>query len=315
MYASILVALSLVLSPAPGVCRSAPQPTQSERVLLPPGPGPRPQPKQPEKPKRKKLESIAAVTIDVAAAGEEGPVLDQRLRGKTEAEMTAVHILQGQGAELPQVIIKLLALGGDEIGWTYTIDINHAEQAPIPGGSFRGECRDCTENELVDRVAGDVRSLLPRLRAYIIDFNAMVDRENTVVEPEPPTGGGAGAGATTPPPSGAPQADVSPFHPLCKVGIGMMAAGVVGVGVGVGLVVTPDKFADDCGSPDADPLACVEGRSTRLPGFVALGVGGAVALAGVALFVVGHRKARAPRTALVPTFAPGMVGLRWSARF
>jgi hypothetical protein len=310
MYASILVALSLVLSPAPGVCRSAPaQPEAAKPALLPPGPGPRPRPKQPE---RKKLDSVTAVTIDVSAAGEEGPVLDQRVRGKTEAELTALHILQGQGADIPQLVIKLTELGGDELGWSYTIDINHADQVPIPGGSFRGECKDCTENELVDRVAGDVRSLLPRLRAYIVDYNAKIDSEKVDEPPPPPNddkNNGVEAGPTVGP------SDAGTFNPLCKVGIGMMAVGVVGIGAGVTMAVMPDRYGDECGSPDAGPLACTEGKSTKVPGYVALGVGGALALAGVALFVVGNRQSKQPRTALVPAFGGGMLGLRLSARF
>lgn len=314
MYASILVALSLVLSPAPGVCRSAPAQPEAAAPLLPPGPGPRPEVK-PQLPARKKLDSVAAVTIDVTAAGEEGPVLDQRVRGKTEAELTALHILQGQGADIPQLMIKLTELGGDEIGWSYTIDINHADQVPIPGGSFRGECKDCTENELVDRVAGDVRSLLPRLRAYIVDYNAKIDAESnrpqqtTTTTPPENTNKGVEPGPTVGP------SDAGAFHPLCKVGIGMMAVGVVGLGAGVTMAVMPDRYGDACGSPDADPLACAEGKSTKLPGYVALGVGGALAIAGVALFVVGNRQSKQPRTALVPSFGPGMLGLRWSARF
>jgi hypothetical protein len=312
MYASILVALSLVLSPAPGVCRSAPaQPEAAAPPLLPPEPGPRPQPKQPE---RKKLDSVAAVAIDVSAAGGEGPVLDQRVRGKTEAELTALHIMQGQGADIPQVVIKLTELGGDEIGWSYTIDINHADQVPIPGGSFRGECKDCTENELVDRVAGDVRSLLPRLRAYIVDYNAKIDAENARNQQTHPTPVEDKNKGVEPGPRVGPS-DAGAFNPLCKVGIGMMAVGVVGIGAGVTMAVMPDRYGDACGSPDADPLACTEGKSTKLPGYVALGLGGALAIAGVALFVVGNRQSKQPRTALVPAFGGGMLGLRWSARF
>lgn len=313
MYASILVALSLVLSPAPGVCRAAPPP-KPEASPEPTGPG-----KPPEfSPLPAKLESRAAIVVDTSAAGEEGEVVQQRIRSKAEAEMQALALLIGDAPALPQVVTRISALGGDAIGWSYTIDINHATQNPIPGGSFVGECQDCTENELVDRVAGDVRSLLPRLRAYIVDHNAQVDaeakrrdealkrweeeqRSRKPKGPEPASGG----------------ADVMPMHPLCKVGIGLMAGGVVGAGVGIGLVVNPDRFGTgaSCGEPSADPLACSEGRSTHLPGFVALGVGGAALAAGIALFVVGHRKSRAPQTALVPTFGAGVVGLQWSGRF
>ena len=314
MYASILVALSLVLSPAPGVCRAAP-PTKPEARPEPAGPG-----KPPEfPPLPAKLESRAAIVVDTSAAGEEGEVVRQRIRSKAEAEMQALALLIGDAPTLPQVVTKISALGGDAIGWSYTIDINHASQSPIPGGSFVGECQDCTENELVDRVAGDVRSLLPRLRAYIVDHNAQVDaeakrRDEALKRWEDDQRAGQQKGGAAEPVS---NADVMPMHPLCKAGIGLMAGGVVGAGVGIGLVVNPDRFGTgaSCGDPGADLLACSEGRSTHIPGYVALGVGGAVLAAGIALFVVGHRKSKAPQTALVPSFGAGVVGLQWSGRF
>lgn len=314
MYASILVALSLVLSPAQGVCRAAPAPRAAAVAAEPNGAQ-----KPPEfPPLPAKLESRAAIVIDTNAAGEEGEVVNQRIRGKAEGEMQALSLLIGDAPALPQVVTKISALGGDELGWTYTIDIIHSD-TPIPGGSFAGECRDCTENELVDRVAGDVRSLLPRLRAYIVDHNAQVDtearRRDEAMrrwEEEQKT-----RKPKASEPAGAGSADVAPMHPLCKAGIGLMAGGAVGVGLGLGLVVAKDRFgtSSSCGDPAADPLACTEGRSTHLPGYVALGVGGAVLLTGVALFVVGHRKTRSPNAALAPTFGPGLVGLQWSGRF
>ncbi len=314
MYASILVALSLVLSPAQGVCRAAPPP-KAEVAAEPVGDH-----KPPEfPPLPAKLESRATIVLDTAAAGEEGELVQQRIRSKAEAEMQALALLIGDAPALPQVVTKISALGGDALGWSYTIDINHAEQNPIPGGSFAGECRDCTENELVDRVAGDVRSLLPRLRAYIVDHNAQVDgearrRDETMRRWEEEQKARAPK-ATEP---SRPASDVPPMHPLCKAGIGLMAGGVVGVGLGVGLAVIKDYgfgTLDNCGSPDAAATACAQGRSTHLPGYVALGVGGALLVTGVALFVVGHRKTRSPNAAIAPAFGPGLVGLQWSGRF
>lgn len=316
MYASILVALSLVLSPAQGVCRAAPPPKPVVKETS----GPDKPPDAPPLPA--KLESRAAILIDTSTAGEEGEVVKQRVRSKTEAELQALALLVGDTPGLPEVVVKIAALGGDALGWSYTIDINHAEQKPITGGSFAGECQDCTENELVDRVSGDVRSLLPRLRAYIVDHNARVDAEAKRRDEEmkrweeQQRARQAQAGATA---GGSDGADVAPMHPLCKAGIGLMAGGVVGAGVGIGLVANPDRFDTagvcDGSSAVADMSACYEGRSTKLPGYVALGVGGAALIAGVALFVVGHRKTRAPQTALVPTFGAGVVGLQWSGRF
>lgn len=309
MYASTLVALSLVLSPAPGVCRSAPPPAaQPGRVLLPPAPGPRPA--EPA-PKKEHMASTAALAIDTSAAGEEGELMQPRIRALVADALRAFNITEGQGAELPLVDIKISALGGDAIGWSYTIDVRHSGGEPISGGSVRGDCVDCLEKELLERVGNDSRLALQRLRVYIDAYNDKVDEENARNAAAATAAGGGGTpegGAEPPPPTGpSDQVDGSPMHPLCKAGIGLMAAGVVGIGVGVGLALLPDQQIDEA--------IGYELRSTRLPGYVTLGVGGAAALAGVALFIVGHRKSRAPRTALVPSFGAGMAGLQWSGRF
>lgn len=311
MYASTLVALSLVLSPAPGVCRSAPpsaQP-QEERVLLPPPPN-RPAEPAPAQPARQKLEFRAALVLDTSSLGEEGQVLGQRIRSKTEPELRNLNLQQGEGPELPVVKIKVSPLPNDDLGWGYTIDINHAEQTPITGGSLVGDCKECTESELVDRVAGDTRSILPKLRAYIVDYNARIDAEAKHAA----SGGGGGGGAAGPDagktiaPTPVGPSEPSGMHPMCKAGIGLMAGGVVVLGVGIGLAVKPDS------QPDAE--IGWELRSTKVPGYVALGIGGAAAIAGAVLFALGHRRSQAPRaTALVPSFGPGGAGLVWTGRF
>ena len=311
MYATILVALSLVLSPAPAFCRAAPASSQAavRSDLLPPPPGPRPQ-----SPLPKRLEPLAVIAVDTSTAGEEAEVLDKRLNAKVEAEMTAINVAKGEGDEPPRIIIKVSALGGDQLGWSYAIDINHADKTPIPGGSFRGQCVDCTENELVDRVGNDTRSLLPQLHAYIANYNAQIDaeqrrrddddRRRKAAEDEErrkrEQGGRRGSSASG-------DVGATPMDPLCKAGIGALAVGVVGAGLGVGLALSPDR--------QPDPNIGYELRSTKIPGYVALGVGGAAIIAGVALLVLGNRRAHAPRTTLAPAAGRGGAMLVWSGRF
>lgn len=310
MYASILVALSLVLSPAPGVCRSAPpspSPTQPDRLLLPPGPGPRPAPAPAAK--RDALAPTAAIAIDTATAGEEGELMRPRIKTMVAEAMKAFNIAEGQGEALPQVEIKVSELGEDAIGWSYSIDVRHGSDQAISGGSVRGQCADCLEKELVEKVGNDARLALQQLRVYIDDYNAQVEADNEAVAKAAAAGtnaGGAGQGAA-PASNQASDVDAPPMHSLCKAGIGLMAGGVIGVGVGIGLALMPDR--------QISPAVGYEFRSTALPGYVTLGIGGAAALAGVVLFVVGHRKSRAPNTALVPSFGGGMAGLQWSGRF
>ncbi|MFY0530583.1 hypothetical protein [Nannocystis pusilla] len=246
---------------------------------------------QPPPAKRERLAASASVAIDTAAAGEEGQLMNPRIQARVVDAMKAFNITEGKDAGLPKVAIKVSELGGDAIGWSYTIDVRHGSDQAISGGSLRGECVDCIEKELVEKVGTDARLALQQLRVYIDEYNAKVDADNKQAEAAAtPTTSDAAATPGAPAAVNGPGSDASPMHPLCKAGIGLMAAGVVGIGVGVGLAVLPDR--------QLDPNIGYEFRSTTLPGYVTLGIGGAAALAGVALFVVGHRKSgpRRPRS-------------------
>ncbi len=222
--------------------------------------------------------------------------------------MKAFNITEGKDAGLPQVAIKVSELGADAIGWQYTIDVRHGSDQAISGGSLRGDCVDCIEKELVEKVGTDARLALQQLRVYIDEYNAKVDADNKQAEAaadrrRPPArhgrdgAGGAATGTETP-----------PMHPLCKAGIGLMAARRRRHGRGY-------RPRGGCPIGRSIRTSATSSAAPQLPGYVTLGIGGAAALAGVALFIVGHRKSRAPQTALVPSFGAGMLGLQWSGRF
>jgi hypothetical protein len=252
----------------------------------------------------------------------------------------------GEDARLPVVVVKIVPMTGEDEGFSYTIDINHAELTPIKDGSSVGECKLCTESELLEKVAGSTRALMPKLRAHITDFNnrpcetvaVACDSNAQCKDPSRPIChvrdkrcvADLIAGCNT-------NADCarSPVGPFCsaqthrcvatqqvdapppdtgmngkqKAGIGLMVAGALGAGVGIGLVAAKPRVPE--------PTMAWETRETQKPGYAVLAIGGAALITGVVLFVLGRRqhKAQHTRHQVAPVAGAGVFGLGWSGRF
>ena len=297
-----------------------------------------------------KLEFRTSLQVDTRALSDDAQGIGNRLRGKVEQEIQRSDLMLGSDALLPAVVIKIVPLTGDDEGFTYTIDINHAEFKPIKDGSSVGECKLCTESELLEKIAGSTRALMPKLRAHITDYN------NRPCPSAASTACESNAQCKDPDrpichvrekrcvadlsPGCIVDADcvASPVGPLCnvelkrcvatlgapvdlppggmngkqKVGIGLMIAGALGAGVGVGLAVNKPKAID--------PLRAWDTRETQKPGYALIVVGGAALVTGVVLFVLGRRQqqprqARQARHQVTPMAGAGVYGLGWSGRF
>lgn len=297
-----------------------------------------------------KLEVRAAVQIDTAALTDDAAGVGTRMRGKVEQAVQSFDVLLGDDvAKLPVIVIKVAPIPNDE-GFSFTVDINHDTHKPIKDGSSFGECKLCTESELLEKVAGSTRALMPKLRGYITDFNnqpcgappAECEADAQCKDPNRPVchrtekrcvadlRGGCSSDA---------DCAKSPVGPFCapeshkcvasleqpqagmngkqKAGIGLMIAGALGAGIGVGLVVNKPKVPD--------PMVAWETRETQKPGFAVLAVGGAALITGVVLFVLGRRQASKKLSQfapMVPTGSltgqgagAGVYGLSWSGRF
>ena len=292
-----------------------------------------------------KLEFRATLKVDTQALSDDAQGIGSRLRGKAEQEIQRFDLMLGEDARLPAVVVKIVPLPGEDEGFSYTIDINHAELTPIKDGSSVGECKLCTESELLEKVAGSTRALMPKLRAHITDFN------NRTCAPEPPLVCRANTECKDPKrpichvrekrcvadlsPGCNKNADCakSPVGLFCatdthrcvaslgdalpddgmngkqKAGIGLMVAGALAAGVGIGLVVNKPK--------PVEPAMAWKTLETQKPGFAVLAVGGAALITGVVLFVLGRRqqKSQRARPQVVPVVGAGTFGLTWSGRF
>ena len=288
-----------------------------------------------------KLEPRVSLDIDTKALGSDGEGVANRLRGQAEREIRGFDLMLGkpESKDLPVVIIKIVPMPGEDEGFSYTIDINHAAEAPIKDGSSVGECKLCIESELLEKVAGSTRALMPKLRAYITDFNnrpckpICTKDADCNGDPAGPRCNLETAACVRPPRECETDADCAGnIHgPVChavikacvkgkdtppppppagmntkeKAGIGLMVAGALGAGVGIGLIVRKPV--------PTDTYEAWSTRETQKPGFAVLAVGGAALVTGVVLFVLGRRDRT--RTQVTPVAGTSSWGLVWSGRF
>ena len=336
MFVATTLAISLALSPVTTLdMRSTPR----TYAWMAPAAGPDPAAATAACPK---LEFRTFLQMDTTALSDDAQGVASRLRSKAEQEITRFDVMLGADASggLPVVVIKLVPLTGEDEGFSYTIDINHANHTPIKDGSSVGECKLCTESELLEKVAGSTRALMPKLRAYITDFNnqpcappaCKVDLDCNAT-PDTPSCHVASGKCVKAPSKGECTTDadcVGNVHGatchrvtrMCvgaaappagmnvkqKAGIGLMVAGALGLGIGIGLVVRKPQ-------PVAMDMAW-QTRETQKPGFAVLAVGGAALVTGVVLFVLGRRQARTQaRTQVGPAAGAGVYGLTWTGRF
>lgn len=241
----------------------------------------------------------ATVEIDTSDVGAEGPVIKRRTRERTDVVLRAAGVLQGRTQDDAVIHVDIDELTGDEPGYQYEVWISRADA--VVGERRRVECTLCTETEIVQRVETTVSELLPQLPT-----------KGAAPEVAPVDDGG------TPPPAGprlepasdstSPTADEGRrgLGKLGKTGAALIAVGAVGAGVGVVFLVLP---------PKVDPKDPLHETTYRPPGAATLAAGAAVLVAGVVMLVVDRRRARKPKTALVPALSPSTAGLVWSGRF
>ena len=145
-------------------------------------------------------------------------------------------------------------------------------------------CSLCTEGEAVERARSELLRLVPFVRARFRAAAKPKDKAPPIVAP-PPQDNRLGT--------------------YGKVGIGLLAGGVVVFGTGLGLAIAKPRP-----NPD-DPLLVI---NTRPIGYAVLGVGAAAIVSGAVLLVLDRRKVR--RVAhLAPMMERGSAGLLLVGRF
>lgn len=98
---------------------------------------------------------------------------------------------------------------------------------------------------------------------------------------------------------------------------GAGAASLIAFGVGTVYGVKARNISDELSEPNVvyREARFQDGESAETSMFVWYGVGGALLVGGVVLYLLGRPGDEAPATALVPTVGPDGGGVSWSARF
>jgi hypothetical protein len=267
-----------------------------------------------------------------------------RLRSKAEQELKLNDIMLGaaDGVDAPVMIVKVVPLPGEDEGFRFTIDINHADHSPIKDGSSVGECPLCTESELLDKVVGATRALAPKLRAYVADYNnrpckASCSSDAECTDPGKPRCDAAEhmcvAAAEAPREcssdadcKGNPNGDrchpvikkcargseidgpkpVAGWNGLQKAGLGLGLAGAAAGIAGAVLLGMKDKAPDQ--------FRAWEYTTTKPPGTALVIVGATVLVAGVVVGLLGVRKNNR-RSQVTPVAGGNFYGLSWTGRF
>ena len=213
----------------------------------------------------------ASVEVDTSEVGSEGPVIRRRILERADVTLRARGIVPAESPEDARITIGVRELPGEQPGYVADITLSSTGQTESI------ECALCTETELVARIEAHIDELAEGLEHFEVQPPSRTDAP---VEPEPEVS----------PPSPSPPADVP--HRLGakgKTGIALLAVGLVAVGTGVGLAVAEPQPKEEM------PL---EATSTRTPGFVTLGTGAAVAVAGAVLLGLDRHTHR--RIAIAP---------------
>lgn len=290
-----------------------------------------------------KLDYRARVEVDVSALGPDGQGLGPRLKVKAEEELKRNDIMGvADGADAPVLRIKLDPLAGEDGGFHFTIDINHAEQHPIKDSSSVGECSLCTESELEAKIVGTTRGLTPKLRAYVADYNnrpcpsdgpPACETDANCKDPAQPkcskqlkqcvaadecaadadcTGNSNGPACHPVIKKCVKRTEIPPTNQSKNAGIGLIAGGSVLALLGVGGLATGIGFIV-VNETQPDPMNGAELLKWRPPG-IGLAIGGALLAAGGGILIWRGVKQRRNQQ-VAPVAGAGFYGLSWSGRF
>lgn len=249
----------------------------------------------------------ASLMVEVPTDEPQDVALRTRVFDAAGRVMAAMTVSQRARLDLPGIVVTLRRSPGSPTGTSYAIAIHHTPLGDTPLATIGGVCQS-TDDACIDQIGADLKLLLPRLRDYVTAEDipttspppaaASTPRPDLAVVPPP-------AAVTSYTPKGPPPAARRPLHRLARAGVGVLATGVVGLGVGIGLAANP---------PHLDPEDWSILISTRPAGYAILGTSLAVMTAGTAMLIVGVR--RSPRvTPMAQTYGGRSLGLGLTGRF
>ncbi|MCA9660015.1 MAG: hypothetical protein KC486_16850, partial [Myxococcales bacterium] len=193
-----------------------------------------------------------------------------------DIELRRAEILPSRHSRDPVIAIALRPIADG--GYVITSHLTIAGEV-VANSEHEVQCTLCTEGETVERARIEVGRLIPFVRDH-----ARAEAEASEAQ--------ARAGGDETGPAATPTDDRRGLAPMSKAGVALLVAGAAGLGLGLGLALR---------QPTVKPEMPLELTDTRVPGYVALGVGGALMVTGVALLVAGQRRARTRAVSFAPT--------------
>lgn len=193
----------------------------------------------------------ASLTVDASAVEDAGADLESWVEEEGRGVLEKQSVAPAESAEDPTVIIKIVPLVGDVPG--YACDIGgEVRGEPIEGALIHITCDACTRTMLVEKIVIELGGFLPKLKPEPAQPDPDPDPQpDPQPEPQMPPMGGAGIG-----------------------GLVLGGVGIVGIGLGVGFLATPNREAEDQRASLVSYTA--PGAATLVGGVVLLGVGAAM---------------------------------------
>jgi hypothetical protein len=232
-----------------------------------------------------------SVEVDTSQVGESGPVIQRRVRERSDVILRREGVLPARPGQDPVVWVTVFELREEEPGYAFELRAQRGDDDLLHTERF--ECRLCTETELVSEVE-------IRLDSFVGELGVQAESTHDATSEDEP--------ALTEPP--APHVESVPYQrdaglgTMGKVGIAGLATGVVGLGVGIGLASKKDV-------PQRDARNLT---TTKPPGYALIGIGAALAITGAVLLVVDRKRA-SRTTAFAPWVGPVGAGLTLEGRF
>lgn len=250
--------------------------------------------------------SPARVTVDATEIGTLSPAALDEIAAQATAE-AAKHGIDPHELQISLVVLDHLeVIRGIRVA-IVTPSLALTSPDGDPRGPLVARCQACAEDELKTVSIEGVLEALIRFEQErtAAEAAAAAEAEPAVAQSEPPPPPEPAAAST-------PTSDPSrrPLGPLGWAGVGALGLGapalVTGlVFIGLGHDRSPARLTY------AQDLV----RDFATPGYVLVGVGGALSLAGAVMLGLDRRRVRTSPLAIAPYTAPTTFGVRLHARF
>lgn len=241
----------------------------------------------------------ASIEVDTSNVGEAGPIIQRRVEERGDVVLRDAEVLPGSTDDGDALIrIDVREMTGDDPGFAFDLWVERKGRAI--GERRRVECNLCTETEIVAKAEQEIGAVVDSLIAEGELSGDGAGGDGGEVGPEPPSEPDSVADGQ--PASSGEDDDGSVLGAKGKAGVGLIVAGLLTTGTGIGLAIPDWKPVED--EPTRE-------RSTRPVGIGLASAGGAVLVVGAVLLGLDRRQhaGRRPHAVVRPSRRGGTIGI------